>query len=106
LAALDFATLTELKMPHFAVLLALPLVHVAAWNVARTPPMAFNSWNLYGCGVTGQILMDTASAMNSSGLLSVGVRFGLASSHNSARARAIKYTRLSPCPHKTRSTAS
>ena len=58
--------------PLFAMFFAFPLV--AAWNVAKTPPMAFNTWNLYGCEVTGQILMDTAMAMNSSGLLSAGVR--------------------------------
>ena len=44
----------------------------AAWNTARTPPMGFNTWNKFGCSVTGQILMDTAAAMNASGLRSAG----------------------------------
>ena len=43
-----------------------------AWDVARTPPMGFNTWNRFGCSVTGQILMNTATAMNASGLKAAG----------------------------------
>jgi alpha-galactosidase len=55
--------------------LALALVAAPAalaWDVARTPPMGFNTWNRFGCSVTGQILMDTATAMNASGLSAAG----------------------------------
>ena len=34
--------------------------------------MGFNTWDLYGCGVTAQILMDTAISMNASGLSKLG----------------------------------
>ena len=34
-----------------------------------------NTWNLYGCSVTGQILMDTATAMKSSGLFAAGYEY-------------------------------
>jgi hypothetical protein len=45
---------------------------VSAWDVARTPPLGFNTWNKFGCSVTGQILMDTARAMVDSGLAAKG----------------------------------
>lgn len=44
----------------------------SAWDVARTPPLGFNTWNKFGCSVTGQILMDTARAMVDSGLAATG----------------------------------
>lgn len=34
--------------------------------------MGFNTWNLYGCGVTGQVLMDTViTSGNGVGLYSM-----------------------------------
>ena len=45
------------------------------WDVASTPPMGFNTWNLYGCGVDAEILMRTADAMVSSGLKDVGYEY-------------------------------
>jgi len=47
----------------------------SAWDVATTPPMGFNTWNLYGCSVTGDILVNTAKAINSSGLQAAGYTF-------------------------------
>jgi len=46
-----------------------------AWDVARTPPMGFNTWNLYGCNVNADILMKTAKAINSSGLQAAGYNY-------------------------------
>jgi len=37
--------------------------------------MGFNTWNLYGCSVTGQILMDTAQAMQDQGLHAAGYQY-------------------------------
>jgi len=37
--------------------------------------MGFNTWNLYGCSVTAQILKDTALAMNKSGLQAAGYTY-------------------------------
>jgi len=48
-----------------------------AWNVANTPPMGFNTWNLYGCSVDADILMGTATAMVSTGLAKVGYEYVL-----------------------------
>eukprot|EP00656_Telonema_subtile_P054528 TRINITY_DN8180_c0_g1_i3.p1 TRINITY_DN8180_c0_g1~~TRINITY_DN8180_c0_g1_i3.p1 ORF type:complete len:393 (-),score=65.03 TRINITY_DN8180_c0_g1_i3:99-1277(-) len=47
-----------------------------AWNtVARTPPMGFNTWNLYRCSVDADILIKTAQYINSSGLKDVGYQY-------------------------------
>lgn len=42
------------------------------WDVARTPPMGFNTWNLYHCSVDATILTETATAMKETGLLAAG----------------------------------
>ena len=44
----------------------------AAGDVARTPPMGFNTWNLYKCSVTATILEQTATAMVKTGLKDSG----------------------------------
>lgn len=41
-------------------------------DVAATPPMGWNSWNYYGCGVSASVLISTAQVMNQSGLLAAG----------------------------------
>lgn len=46
-----------------------------AWDVARTPPMGFNTWNLYACTVDAQILKDTAQAIHDSGLQAAGFEY-------------------------------
>jgi hypothetical protein len=35
----------------------------SCWDVARTPPMGFNTWNFYHCSVDAEVLMSTALAM-------------------------------------------
>lgn len=45
---------------------------VGAWDVARTPPMGFNTWNLYHCSVDASILTQTAEAMVNFGLRDAG----------------------------------
>ena len=42
-------------------------VQARSWDVARTPPMGFNTWNLFGCGVNADILERTADALVKSG---------------------------------------
>jgi len=54
----------------FSGLLTIASVH--AWDVAKTPPMGFNTWNLYHCAVDADILTQTAQAMVSTGLKDVG----------------------------------
>ena len=44
-------------------------------SVAATPPMGFNTWNLYACGVNASVLMRSADALISSGLAQAGYRY-------------------------------
>lgn len=44
-------------------------------NVARTPPMGFNSWNKYGCSVNATILMNMATAIANSPLKTAGYTY-------------------------------
>ena len=50
----------------------LSLVSMVRADVANTPPMGFNTWNLYGCKVNASILTNTASAMVQRGLRDAG----------------------------------
>ena len=44
-------------------------------NLARTPPMGWNSWNQFGCNVDEQMLRGIAKAMVDSGLKDVGYQY-------------------------------
>ncbi|XP_057850454.2 alpha-galactosidase [Cryptomeria japonica] len=44
-------------------------------NVARTPPMGWNSWNHYGCNINERIVRDTADHLASSGLSGMGYKY-------------------------------
>ncbi len=55
-----------------AVLVALSVSHAVAWDVARTPPMGWNSWDYWHCAVNATILMDSAKAFVNYGLAKVG----------------------------------
>jgi alpha-galactosidase len=48
---------------------------VAIPGVAATPPMGWNSWNTFGCGVSEQIVRAQADALVSSGLAAAGYRY-------------------------------
>ena len=48
---------------------------VAIPKVAATPPMGWNSWNTFGCGVSEQIVRAQADALVSSGLAAAGYRY-------------------------------
>ncbi len=48
---------------------------VAVPGVAATPPMGWNSWNTFGCGVSEQIVRAQADALVSSGLAAAGFRY-------------------------------
>lgn len=47
----------------------------AGFNVAVTPPMGYNTWNYFGCGVNETILQNAALVMNQSGLQAAGYHF-------------------------------
>ncbi len=44
-------------------------------GVARTPPMGWNSWNKFGCGVSDALVRATADAMVSSGMQAAGYQY-------------------------------
>jgi len=47
-----------------------------AWmDLARTPPMGWNSWNKFGCDVSEQLIRDTADAMVASGMKDAGYQY-------------------------------
>ncbi|GAA2050815.1 hypothetical protein GCM10009722_04760 [Williamsia deligens] len=48
---------------------------VAIPGVAATPPMGWNSWNTFGCGVDERTVRAQADALVSSGLMAAGYRY-------------------------------
>src|SRR5436305_2311976 len=54
---------------------AAPRAHALDNGLARTPPMGFNDWNAFGCGVSEQLIEDTADLFASSGLEAAGYRY-------------------------------
>jgi alpha-galactosidase len=44
-------------------------------NIAKTPPMGWNSWNKYGCNVSETLIMQMADAMASSGMKDAGYQY-------------------------------
>jgi len=49
--------------------------HAAEQELARTPPMGWNSWNKFGCNVSEQVIKDAADAMVSSGMHATGYEY-------------------------------
>ena len=41
-------------------------------QLAKTPPMGWNSWNKFGCNVSEKLIMEKADAMVSSGMKDAG----------------------------------
>jgi alpha-galactosidase len=58
-----------------AAALAAPPAHALDNGLARTPPMGWNSWFSYRCGVTEQGVLANARALVDSGLAARGYRF-------------------------------
>ncbi len=44
-------------------------------NLAMTPPMGWNSWNKFACNVSAKLLMETADAMEASGMRDAGYEY-------------------------------
>jgi len=44
-------------------------------NIAKTPPMGWNSWNKYGCDVSEDLIMQMADEMVSSGMKKAGYEY-------------------------------
>jgi alpha-galactosidase len=71
------------KLPHLvaAVLAAIaiitghPVADAAPGSPALTPPLGWNSWNSFGCGVTESQVRQAADAMVSSGMRDAGYQY-------------------------------
>jgi len=66
-----------MRIVRFLVWLALALVAVPASaqkfaELARTPPMGWNSWNHYGCEIDEALIRGTADAMVANGMRDAG----------------------------------
>ena len=70
-----------------------------ALPVAATPPMGFNNWNAFGCGVTQELIEQTADVLVASGLRDAGYRYVNIDDCWSLRERAADGT-LAPDPVK------
>ena len=59
------------------LLLCLLVVLVCSLNngVGRTPPMGWNSWNKFRCGINETLIKQTADLLNSTGLSAVGYKY-------------------------------
>jgi alpha-galactosidase len=62
------------------VVLALPAAAAAqgqtAWmDIAKAPPMGWNSWNKFGCNVSETLIREVADAMVSSGMKDAGYQY-------------------------------
>src|SRR5579875_4061832 len=44
-------------------------------GLTRTPPMGFNDWNAYHCGVSAQLIEQTALAMHTDGMQAAGYQY-------------------------------
>jgi len=44
-------------------------------QLARTPPMGWNSWNHFGCNINEQIVREVAEAMVRSGMRDAGYEY-------------------------------
>jgi alpha-galactosidase len=54
---------------------AQPTARAAAGSPALTPPLGWNSWNSFGCGVNETVVRQAADAMVSSGMRDAGYQY-------------------------------
>jgi autotransporter-associated beta strand protein len=66
------------NLPLVLCLLALlpaPMSRAVTNNLALTPPMGWNDWNNFGCGINENIVKNTAAAMATNGMKAAGYQF-------------------------------
>jgi len=49
--------------------------HALTNNLALTPPMGWNDWNTFGCGISETVVQQTADAMATNGMKAAGYQF-------------------------------
>ncbi len=57
------------------LLLAASTAHALDNDLARTPPMGWNSWNKFGCNVSEKLIKEIADAMIETGLKDAGYQY-------------------------------
>lgn len=57
------------------IILAVLFSLASSWDVAKTPPMGWNSWNYFGCSVDAEILTSIAKAVVDIGLSDAGYEY-------------------------------
>jgi len=65
----------KLLLLTFSFCLALGLSAQKFTDLAKTPPMGWNSWNKYHCDVSEELIMKMADAMVSSGMKDAGYEY-------------------------------
>ena len=63
------------RLALVALVLTCTACHALNDGLCKTPPMGFNSWTAYGCGVSEADLLDAASFFTSSGLQAAGYTY-------------------------------
>jgi alpha-galactosidase len=56
-------------------LAAVPASFAVTNNLALTPPMGWNDWNSYGCGITESAVTNTAYMISTNGMKAAGYQF-------------------------------
>ncbi len=69
------ALLEVLFVALFAVTSSTAFAQAGNRPLAQTPPMGWNSWNKFGCGVSEQLIRETADAIVSSGMKDAGYQY-------------------------------
>jgi alpha-galactosidase len=66
----------SLSIATFALATAASAQSHPAWmDIAKTPPMGWNSWNKFGCNVSESLIREVADAMVSSGMKDAGYQY-------------------------------
>ena len=75
---------------------------VVGRKLALTPPMGWNSWNVYGQDVSAEVILRTAGAMVASGMRDLGYQYENIHDFWHAEERALPRARPSPTPRRSR----
>jgi alpha-galactosidase len=66
----------SLSIATFALATAASAQSQPAWmDIAKTPPMGWNSWNKFGCNVSESLIREVTDAMVSSGMKDAGYQY-------------------------------
>ncbi len=66
-------------MKNYSIFSCLLLIHVFVFgqypDIAKTPPMGWNSWNAFGLNINSKTVMDVADSMVAKGMANVGYEY-------------------------------